>query len=105
MEQPILLRIDPFLWRDESLNYPEKIILNIIFSFTIRGECCELSNDWIASKFGWTPVFVAEVVDLLRIREWINVHQNWNGSRCLSIHIPGQTNPCDAYQGITDVEV
>jgi hypothetical protein len=105
MEQAILLRIDPFLWQDESLNYPEKIVLNLIFSFTIRQECCDLTNEWIAGKFGWTPSFVDEVIQLLRVREWIHVHEKWQGARCLSINIPGQPNPCDSFEGIMDVEV
>jgi hypothetical protein len=102
---PILLRIDPFIWSDESLNYPEKIILNLVFSFTIREECCFVTDEWIANKFGWTPKFVKNVIQLLVQRGWVLLHPQWDGSRPLSIHIPGQTSPCDQAFPAEAVEV
>jgi hypothetical protein len=104
-EQPILLRVDPFIWNDESLNYPEKIILNFIFSFTIRGECCAVPDSWIGMKFGWGTKFTTEVIDLLKIRGWVNVHSQWDGSRTMSINIPGTPDPCDTFSDITHVQV
>ena len=101
MEEPILLRIDPFLWNDESLNYPEKIVLNLILSFTLRNECCTVTDEWIAAKFGWTPSFCTELIALLAMRGWINVHKQWNGDRNMSFHIPDRDNPC---QNISTVE-
>lgn len=102
-DQPILLRVDPFIWNDESLNYPEKIILNLIFSFTIRGECCTVTDQWIGTKFGWNAQFSKELIQLLSNRGWVNIHPQWDGSRTLSIAIPGTQDPCDA--PFTDVEV
>jgi hypothetical protein len=93
--EAILLRIDPFIWQDESLNYPEKIILNLVFSFTIREECCSVTDQWIANKFGWTSQFVKELIGLLTMRGWLLVHPQWDGSRTLSIHIPGKQDPCN----------
>ena len=104
-ETPILLRVDPFIWRDESLNYPEKIVLNVIFSFTIRGECCTVTDEWIGSKFGWSAQFSRELIQLLANRQWVKIHPGWDGSRSLSINIPGKPDPCDSFSGITDVEV
>jgi hypothetical protein len=102
-DQPILLRVDPFIWNDESLNYPEKITLNLIFSFTIRGECCTVTDQWIATKFGWTPQFSKELIQLLSNRGWVNIHPQWDGGRTLSIAIPGTPDPCDV--PFEDVEV
>jgi hypothetical protein len=102
---PILLRIDPFIWEDESLNYPEKIILNLIFSFTIREQCCFVTDEWIAGKFGWSPKFVKDVIQLLAQRGWVLVNPQWDGSRTLSIHIPGKPNPCDQAFPAQAVEV
>lgn len=105
MEEPILLRIDPFLWSDDSLNYPEKIILNLILSFTIRQECCTLNDEWIASKFGWTPGFCKDVIQLLVSRGWINMNKQWDGTRQLSFHIPGTPNPCDDVLTVEATEI
>jgi hypothetical protein len=102
---PILLRVDNFIWGDQSLNYPEKIILNLIFSFTIREECCTLSDVWIANKFGWTSQFVKEIVQLLANRGWVIIHPQWDGSRTLSIHIPGKPDPCDQSFPVDGIEV
>lgn len=99
----ILLRIDPFIWNDSSLNYPEKIILNFIFSWTVQKKCCHVSNDWLANAFGWEPSFVAEVISLLHQRGWINVERPAFGSgpRMMSINIPGEPNPCTVGDEIT----
>jgi hypothetical protein len=104
-EKPILLRVDPFIWNDESLNYPEKIILNLIFSFTVRGECCTVSDHWIGSKFGWNEKFSKEIIELLKVRGWINYHPQWDGGRTLSINIPGAPDPCEAFDNISHVQV
>lgn len=90
----ILLRIDPFIWEDESLNIPEKILLNFVFSFTIENKCCDVDSAWIARRFGWTPQFVNEMILMMVIRGWLYVSENPNGTRHMSIIIPGRTNPC-----------
>ena len=90
----ILLRIDPFIWRDESLNIPEKILLNFVFSFTIEGKCCDVETSWIAHKFGWSIQFVNEMILMMVIRGWLYVNENSEGTRFMSINIPGHTNPC-----------
>ena len=99
--EPILLRIDPFIWDDPNLGYPEKIIVNLVLSFTLRDECCKLTNEWIASKFGWTPEFVNDIINLLATRKLLVMDKQWNGTRNLSFYIPGKTNPCE---DITTVE-
>ena len=101
MEEPILLRIDPFLWNDDSLNYPEKIMLNLILSFTLRDECCTLTDEWIAAKFGWTPNFCKELIGLLATRGWINVYKEFGSERKMSFYIPDRDSPC---QDISTVE-
>jgi hypothetical protein len=99
----ILLRIDPFVWHDTSLNYPEKIILEIIFSFTAQQKCCYVSDAWIANAFGWEDQFVAEIIALLELRGWIIItYDQFGGQRKMSINIPGERNPCEDW---TDVEV
>jgi hypothetical protein len=103
--EAILLRVDPFIWQDESLNYPEKIMLNLVFSFTIRGECCSLTDQWIGNKFGWSAQFSRELIQLLSNRGWIKIHPQWDGTRNLSLHIPGSPDPCDPTFPAEEVEV
>lgn len=94
----ILLRVDPFIWHNEHLNYPEKLILNIVFGFTMDNKCCELSDTWFANKFGWTPQFVREVIDLLRIRGFLRVNQIEVGAgyvRGLSVPMSDRECPCN----------
>ena len=102
---PILLRVDSFIWEDPNLNYPEKIIVNLILSFTLREECCNLTDEWIASKFGWEPGFVSNVIDLLFSRGLIVMDKQFNGSRNLSIYIPGRANPCEDVTTLDAIEV
>ena len=102
---PILLRIDPFIWEDPNLNYPEKILVNLVLSFTLRGECCTLSDEWIASKFGWHPGFVKSVIELLSQRDLLVLSNEWGGVRNLSIFIPGKDNPCQDVFTVDGVEV
>lgn len=90
----ILLRIDPFIWRDESLNIPEKILLNFVFSFTFENKCCDVPSAWIADRFGWTTQFVNEMIQMMALRGWLYVERRLDGTRLMSINIPGQTNPC-----------
>ena len=95
----ILLRIDPFLWHDTSLNYPEKIILEVIFGFTAQQKCCYVSDAWIANAFGWEEDFVADVLAMLQIRGWILVDNDaFGGQRKLSINVPGERNPCAPWE-------
>jgi hypothetical protein len=105
MEEPILLRIDPFLWEDPNLNYPEKIILNLVLSFTLRDECCTLTNEWIASKFGWTPAFVNDVIQLLATRGLLIATKSVKGIRNLSFYIPGKDNPCENITTVEAIEI
>lgn len=105
MEEPILLRIDSFIWEDPNLNYPEKIIVNLVLSFTLRDECCNLTDEWIGSKFGWQPAFVKDVIKLLSTRGLIVMDKEWGGNRNLSIHIPGKDNPCQDIATVDVVEV
>ena len=94
----ILLRIDPLIWQDQSLTYPEKILLNLVFQFTAEGKCCELTDEWIANKFGMEIQFVGQMVSMLMLRGWINVSpQTIHQPRKLSINIPGFKNPCEDY--------
>lgn len=103
--EPILLRIDSFIWEDPNLNYPEKIIVNLILSFTLRGECCTLTDEWIGSKFGWEPGFVRDVINLLNTRGLVVMDKQWDGSRNLSIFIPGKDSPCQDVFTVDAVEV
>lgn len=104
-EQPILLRIDPFIWNDPNLNYPEKIILNFILSFSLRDECCTVTDEWLGSKFGWTPNFVKDVISLLATRGFIVSKTQWDGKRKLSFYIPGKANPCEDIDTVEATEI
>lgn len=101
----IFLRIDPHIWADESLNYPEKIMLNLVFSFTVQGKCCTITDSWVASKFGWPTNFVSELISILRLRGWLNVSHGPFGDRFISIMIPGETDPCKFDDTIYHVQV
>lgn len=90
----ILLRVDPFIWRDDSLNVNEKILLNFVFSFTIENKCCDVPSDWIADRFGWTERFVDEMIQMMIMRGWLFVNKEFGGVRKMSIAIPGHLNPC-----------
>ena len=91
----ILLRVDPHIWNDQSLNYPEKIILNLIYGFTAQGKCCYVSNDWISAKFGIDPNLVGNIIGMLKTRGFINVTPGSAGEpRRMCINIPGEPDPC-----------
>lgn len=91
----ILLRVDPHIWNDESLNYPEKIILNLIYGFTAQGKCCMITDEWISAYFGIELKLVASILQMLRIRQYITVTEASAGSpRRMSINIPGEPDPC-----------
>jgi len=109
-ESPILLRVDPFIWKDTSLNYPEKFIFNLIFGFSIDGKCCELDNHWIATKFGLEEDFVEDVLSLLVMKGMLNVYPariseeiDENGvahviPRRMSVRFPDADCPCEINQ-------
>lgn len=93
----IMLRVDPFIWHNDSLTYPEKLILNIVFGFTIDNNCCRIADTWFATKFGWTPQFVGEMIEMLRKRGFLTVtEEEWGlvHTRGLSIKMGDRTCPC-----------
>lgn len=89
----ILLPVFPNVWADESLNYPEKIILSLIWGQNIQNKCAVFSQDWIANNFGWSPQFVNEVVSLLALRGIIKVRREFGELR-MSVFVPGEPDPC-----------
>lgn len=101
----ILLRVDPQIWHDPSLNYPEKIILNLIYGFHAQGKCCMVSDEWISSKFGMDYSLVRDVIRMLSTRGFVSLIPGEYGSpRRLSIVIPGEPNPCLADSYIDPIE-
>lgn len=102
----ILLRIDNFIWTDQNLNYPEKIILNFIFSWSIKEQCCFASSEWIAAKFGWNERFVDQVIAMLQARGYVSImEKDWQYPRRLSAILPGYINPCENFEDITETDV
>jgi len=102
----ILLRVDPHIWNDQSLNYPEKIILNLIYGFTAQGKCCLVGNDWIADKFGMDVFLVRDIINMLAARGFIKVYPGTAGSyRRMSINIPGEPDPCTDGEYVAYTEV
>ena len=89
----ILLPVFPKIWQDESLNYPEKIMLSLIFGQNQQNKCATFSPNWIANNFGWQPQFVNEVTSILALRGIIRVERK-AGELMMSIVIPGEPNPC-----------
>lgn len=89
----ILLPVFPTVWADESLNYPEKIILCLIWGQNIQGHCAVFSQNWIANNFGWTPQHVNEVVSLLALRGIIKVRRE-GADLHMSVFVPGEPDPC-----------
>jgi hypothetical protein len=91
----ILLRIDPHIWNDQSLNYPEKIILNLVYGFTAQGKCCLVSDDWISAYFGIDSSLVSNVISMLSARGFLCVIPGTAGQpRKMCINIPGEPDPC-----------
>jgi hypothetical protein len=102
----ILMRVDSFIWEDQELNYPEKIILNFIFSWSIQEKCCFASSEWIASKFGWDERFVDQVISMLQARGYVSIiEKDWQYPRRLSVILPGHSNPCVNFEDITAIDV
>jgi hypothetical protein len=101
----ILLRVDPFIWNDTSLSIEQKIILNLIFSFTIQGKCCFLSDAWISTKFGFQETLVRDIIKTLERNGWIRVRYAPGVARTLAIIIPGEQDPCDDAETVDVFEV
>lgn len=101
----ILLRVDPFIWNDSSLTLEQKIILNLIFSFTIQGKCCFLSDAWISTKFGFQESLVRDIIKTLERNGWIRVRYAPGVARTLAIIIPGEQDPCDDAETVDVFEV
>ena len=91
----ILLRIDPHIWNDPSLNYPEKIILNLVYGLTAQGKCCFLTDDWISQYFGIELRLVGDIIRMLAMRGVLCVIPGLAGQpRKMCINIPGEPDPC-----------
>ena len=45
----ILMRVDPFIWHNDELQYPEKLLINVVFGFTLENKCCHLADTWFAT--------------------------------------------------------
>lgn len=102
----ILLRIDPQIWHDQSLNYPEKIILNLIWGFHAQGKCCMVSDEWISQKFGMDYSLVRDVLKMLITRGFVKqIPADYSTPRRLWVHIPGEPSPCMTGDYIDPVEL
>jgi hypothetical protein len=98
----ILVRIDPFIWNNTDLNMYEKLILNLIYGFTDQNKCCELSNEWIAYKFGLDAQLVNDVLELMERRGIIKIAPaRASFPRRMSVNLPDMISPC---LGIEDAE-
>ena len=104
----ILMRVDPFIWHNDQLNYPEKLLLNVVFGFTIDNKCCHLADTWFATKFGWTPQFVTEMVKMLKMRGYLLVTEDvWGFGfvRGLSVPMGDRECPCIQSEQIIHIQV
>jgi hypothetical protein len=98
----IFLRIDRAIWTDTTLNYEEKIIMNLIYQFNVQNMCCTFSPEWIAYKFGWEPQFVTEIVTLLERKGLIRVRIK-DENYAMSLILPGEPDPCSKLDEITSI--
>ena len=102
----ILMRVDPFIWQNPDMNLYEKLILNLIFGFTNQNKCCELTNEWIANKFGFEVKLVDDVITLLYRRGIINLYDaTLTYPRKMSVNLPDQQCPCLNYFEAEFIEV
>jgi len=101
----ILLRVDRSIWEDQNLDYPEKIVLNFVFSWSIQNKCCFVSDEWLATKFGWSEKYVNEIISILQIKGYLSViEKDWQYPRRLSVILPGHVNPCYDFEDYTLIE-
>ena len=67
-EQPVLWYIQPTIFASPDLSFAEKMLLSLVFSFSIRGEYCLLTDEWVSAKLGVSPVDAKTTFDLLILR-------------------------------------
>ncbi len=89
----ILLRLDNFIMRNETLNLEEKLYLSLAFGFTAQGKCMFASKDWIAYKFGWSPVFVEEMERKLARQGFIKIRRGID-ARSVTFVLDDWEDPC-----------
>lgn len=92
----MLLRCDNFIFHNQSLTLEEKILLNLIFSFSVQSKCFFASSDWIAYRFGWSPLFVDEMIAKLKLQGFIKVNPYHVTGRSIWFVLDEWEDPCDA---------
>ena len=100
---PILLRIDPWIFRLEDLTLFEKCLLNFVYSFSILNKCCFSPDEWLAHKFGFEPSDVKTTLDLLQMKGYIAISRKFDGGhRSLSFNFSDVQDPCTGVNGPED---
>jgi hypothetical protein len=96
----ILLRLDNFIMRNDSLSLQEKLYLSLCFGFAVQGKCMFATHEWIAYKFGWSPVFVKEMENKLARQGFIRVKyaSHTGGGRAVTFILDDWEDPCEGEQ-------
>jgi hypothetical protein len=96
----ILLRLDNFIMRNDALNLEEKLYLSLAFGFVAQGKCMFASHEWIAYKFGWSPIFVKEMENKLARQGFIRVKyaSHTGGGRAVTFILDDFEDPCEGEQ-------
>jgi len=101
-ENPILLRIDPFIFRIDGLSLLEKMLLNYVYAWSVQGRCCFSSSSWFGYKFGFTEGDINTTLELLQMKGYIRINKGFEGgARSLSYVFSDAGDVCE---GITSPE-
>ena len=103
-DHAILLRIDPWIFREEGLSLFEKMLANYVYSWTIQGRCCFVSDEWLGYKFGFSKQEVFTTLNILDMRGYIKINRAFNGgARSLSFVFSDIDDICDGVLGPDDI--
>ena len=102
-DHAILLRIDPWIFREEGLSLFEKMLANYVYSWTIQGKCCFVSDEWLGYKFGFTKQEVFTTLNLLQMKGYIKINRGFQGARSLSFVFSDIGDVCEGQSGPDDI--
>ena len=104
-DHAIMLRVEPWIMRLESVSLFEKLLLGYIFSWRIQHRCCFSSDEWLAHKFGVEKEDVFTTLNLLQMKGYIKINRGFQGgARSLSFLFEEEIeDPCDSSTGPEDI--
>jgi hypothetical protein len=91
---PIMVRIEPWIFRLEGLSLLEKLLMSYIFGWSVFNKCCVNTPEWLAYKFGFTPQEIETTLSLLQMSGHIEMSKGSDGNLSLWVIIEGVESPC-----------